>query len=96
MEIRMKTDHNSLYHRIFKFLASVSFSTFIMIFSITILAADMSEGEMAGIIRSSGNPCNKVLDLMDTSDNSWTVQCNSGTFIVKRDAEGQYSVEPVE
>ncbi|HEY5702100.1 MAG TPA: hypothetical protein VIV20_01365 [Gammaproteobacteria bacterium] len=56
----------------------------------------MSEGEMAGIIRSSDHPCHKVLDLMDTGDNSWTVQCNSGTFIVKRDAEGQYTVEPVE
>ena len=92
----MKTDHNSLYHRIFNFLSSVSFVIFILIFSASIFAADMSQGEMAGIIRSSGNPCNKVLHLMDTSDNSWTVQCNSGTFIVKRDAEGQYSVEPVE
>jgi hypothetical protein len=61
-----------------------------------VIAGEMSQGEMAGIIRSSGNPCNKVLDLMDTSDNSWTVQCNSGTFIVKWDAEGQYSVKPVE
>jgi hypothetical protein len=61
-----------------------------------VIAAEMSQGEMAGIIRSSGNPCNKVLDLMPTSDSSWTVQCNSGKFVVKRDAEGQYSVEPVE
>ncbi len=68
----------------------------LMTFAHTSFAAEMSQGEMAGIIRSSGNPCNKVLDLMPTSDSSWTVQCNSGKFVVKRDSKGKYTVKPVE
>ncbi|NIN35905.1 MAG: hypothetical protein GWO08_04780 [Gammaproteobacteria bacterium] len=83
--------------RIFRLTCLTITTTSLLMISIPeVTAAEMSQGEMAGIIRSSGNPCNKVLDLMDTSDNSWTVQCNSGKFVVKRDAEGQYSVEPVE
>lgn len=68
----------------------------VMTYVSTGIAAEMSHGEMAGIIRSSGNPCNKVLDLMPTSDSSWTVQCNSGKFVVKRDSKGKYTVKPVE
>ena len=75
---------------------TITAASLIMISVPEVTAGEMSQGEMAGIIRSSGNPCNKVLDLMATSDSSWTVQCNSGKFVVKRDSNGEYSVSPVE
>ena len=57
-----------------------------------LLAEEMSHGEMAGIIRSADHPCTRVLDLKSSGENAWKVQCNSGSFFVIRDAEGQYSV----
>ncbi len=56
-------------------------------------AEEMSYGEMAGIIRSADHPCAKVLDLQSTGENSWNVQCNSGSFYVTRNADGQFSVK---
>lgn len=55
-------------------------------------AEEMSNGEMAGIIRSAGHPCARVLDLQSTGENSWRVECNSGSFYVTRNEDGQFSV----
>jgi hypothetical protein len=55
-------------------------------------ATEMSYGEMAAAIRSADYPCDHVLGLKATGDNSWHVQCNSGTYQVTRDANGQFSV----
>ncbi len=49
-------------------------------------AEEMSYGEMAGIIRSAGRPCTRVLDLQRTGENSWSMQRNFGSFYVTRDA----------
>jgi len=64
----------------------------IIVFVPQSLADEMSHGEMAGIIRSTDHPCTRVLDLQSSGENLWKVQCNSGSFIVTRDADGQYSV----
>ncbi len=64
----------------------------IMVFVPQSLADEMSHGEMAGIIRSADHPCTRVLDLQSSGENAWKVQCNSGSFIVIRDADGRYSV----
>jgi len=55
-------------------------------------AEEMTRGEMAGIIRSAEHPCTRVLDLQSTGENSWKVQCNSGSFYVTRNADGQFVV----
>jgi len=55
-------------------------------------AAEVSYGEMAAAIRSADYPCQHVLQLQTTGDNDWLVQCNSGTYQVARDANGQFSV----
>ena len=55
-------------------------------------AEAMTQGEMAGIIRSAGHPCNRVLNLNSTGENSWEVQCNSGKFFVSRNKDGGYAV----
>jgi hypothetical protein len=55
-------------------------------------AAEMSQGEMAAAIRGADYPCQQVLELQPTGDNRWRVRCNSGTFQVTRDANGQFSV----
>ena len=57
------------------------------------LAAEMvSDGEMAAAIRSADYPCDHVLDMQAMSDDDWRVQCNSGTYEVTRDENGQFSV----
>ena len=55
-------------------------------------AEEMSNGQMAGIIRSANHPCAKVIELQPAGENSWSVQCNSGSFNVTRNADGQFSV----
>ncbi len=55
-------------------------------------AEEMSNGKMAGIIRSANHPCAKVIELQPDGENSWKVKCNSGSFNVTRNATGQFSV----
>ena len=55
-------------------------------------ADEMSNGKMAGIIRSANHPCAKVIELQPDGENSWKVKCNSGSFNVIRNAIGQFSV----
>jgi len=55
-------------------------------------ATGMSHGDMLAAIRSADYPCQQVLDLQATGDSAWQVQCNSGTYQVTRDANGQFSV----
>jgi hypothetical protein len=56
-------------------------------------AAEMvSDGEMAAAIRSADYPCDHVLQMQSAGDNGWLVQCNSGTYQVTRDENGQFTV----
>ena len=55
-------------------------------------AEEMSNGKMSGIIRSANHPCAKVVELQPDGENSWKVKCNSGSFNVTRNANGQFSV----
>jgi hypothetical protein len=54
--------------------------------------AEISHGEMVAAIRSADYPCQHVLQQQTTGDNDWLVQCNSGTYQVTRDANGQFGV----
>jgi hypothetical protein len=58
-------------------------------------AADISDGAMAAAIRGAGYPCDHVLEVQATSENGWSVQCNSGAYQVTRDANGQFNVVKV-
>jgi hypothetical protein len=55
-------------------------------------AEEMSHGEMAAAIRSADYPCAHVLGLESSGDNAWSVDCNSGTFLVTRNEDGSYAV----
>ena len=57
-----------------------------------VFATEMAHGDMVAIIRSADYPCQRVLELQDTANDSWRVQCNSGVYLVSRDANGQFSV----
>lgn len=57
-----------------------------------VFATEMDHGEMVAAIRSADYPCQRVLELQDTGENTWLVQCNSGTYQVTREASGNYSV----
>jgi hypothetical protein len=52
-------------------------------------AEEMDHGTLAAAIRSAGLPCNHVISARSTDENSWIVQCNSGTFEVTRDEDGK-------
>ena len=62
----------------------------------SVLADDMSHGEMAGIIRSSDLPCKHVLNLQQTSESSWKVECNAGIYSVSKTSDEAYSVSTIE
>jgi hypothetical protein len=64
----------------------------ITVFAPQSYAEEMSNGQMTGIIRSANHPCAKVIELQPAGENSWEVQCNSGSFNVTRNANGQFSV----
>lgn len=55
-------------------------------------ADEVSNGEMAAAIRGTNYPCDHVLQMQSTGDNGWLVQCNSGTYQVTRDENGQFTV----
>jgi len=55
-------------------------------------ADEMSNGKMAGIIRSTNHPCAKVIKLQSEGENSWEVKCNSGSFNVTRNPNGKFNV----
>lgn len=59
-----------------------------------VASGEVSHGEMAAEIRSAGYPCAHVLNVEDMGGTTWVVKCNSGTFNVSRDQEGNYSVMP--
>jgi hypothetical protein len=56
------------------------------------MAAEMTHGEMAAAIRSADYPCAHVLGLKSTGDRAWSVDCNSGTYLVTREEDGTYTV----
>jgi hypothetical protein len=53
---------------------------------------EANDGEMAAAIRGTNYPCDHVLQMQAAGDNSWFVQCNSGTYQVTRDENGQLTV----
>jgi hypothetical protein len=53
---------------------------------------EVSNGEMAAAIRGTNYPCDHVLQMQSAGDNGWLVQCNSGTYQVTRDENGQFTV----
>ena len=55
---------------------------------------EMSNGELASIIRSADQPCNHVIEFQKTAKDTWLVTCNSGVFSVKGDGNRNYSVSP--
>jgi hypothetical protein len=72
--------------------SKVFIAVLIVVFAPQSYAEEMSNGQMAGIIRSANHPCAKVLDLQPAGENSWIVKCNSGSFNVSRNTDGQFSV----
>jgi hypothetical protein len=61
---------------------------------ITVDAAEVAHGEMAGAIRSAGYPCAHVLKLDSAGADTWIVECNSGPFRVSREKDGSFTVVP--
>ena len=55
-------------------------------------ADEVSDGELAAAIRGTNYPCDHVLQMQSAGDNGWLVQCNSGTYQVTRDENGQLTV----
>ena len=55
-------------------------------------ADEAKDGEMAAAIRGTNYPCDHVLQTQSAGENGWLVQCNSGTYQVTRDENGQLTV----
>ena len=55
-------------------------------------ADEANDGKMAAAIRGTNYPCDHVLQMQSAGENGWLVQCNSGTYQVTRDENGQFTV----
>ena len=77
-----------------RFLRSTVLSCVIVsgVFSPHVTAVDVSHGELAGAIRSASYPCAQVINVDSNAENAWIVRCNSGTFNVTRDQNGDFTV----
>ena len=62
------------------------------LFSAQTTATEVSNGEMAGAIRSADYACAQVLKIDSNGSDAWIVQCNSGKFAVSRDQDGNFKV----
>ena len=61
-------------------------------FSSGAFSSEVSHGKMAATIRSADYPCAHVVAVRDSGENAWSVECNSGIFNVRREADGKYTV----
>jgi len=50
------------------------------------------QGELAATIRSAGFPCSHVIETTAAGAEAWRVRCNSGSFVVATDPDGNVAV----
>jgi len=62
------------------------------LFAAPVSATELSPGDAAGAVRSADYPCAHVAKVDPAGENTWLVQCNSGTFRISRDPEGRFEV----
>ena len=73
-------------------IRALSAGAFLALLGGTAAAQGISHGELAGAIRSSGNPCNHVIEVEEQAESRWRVTCNSGVFVVSRGEDGKFAV----
>ncbi len=56
------------------------------------LATQTDQGELAATIRSAGFPCSHVIETTAAGAEAWRVKCNSGSFVVATDPDGNVAV----
>ena len=66
-------------------------SVLAMVAGQTVIAADVSHGELAAAIRSAGLPCAHVQAVSPAGSDAWRVTCNSGSYRVTRNPQGGYA-----
>jgi hypothetical protein len=76
-----------MQHKLLKLVVTAAFSALLL--TTGVLAEEMDHGTLAAAIRSADLPCNHVISARSEGENSWIVQCNSGTFEVTRDKDGK-------
>lgn len=59
-------------------------------------AQAIADGTLAAAIRSSGNPCDRVIESSNEGPGQWKVHCNSGWFLVSRNADATLAVTPLD
>ena len=72
-----------MHYRLRKLVGITAVSTLFM--APLALAEEMDHGTLAAAIRSADMPCNHVISASQSAENTWSVQCNSGTYEVTRE-----------
>ena len=75
-----------------RFVAACLTSAAIFAGSHALADAGPSHGELAAAVRSAKLPCSHVIQVKAADENQWSVECNSGTFLVTRGQDGRYTV----
>ena len=59
-------------------------------------AQEVAEGTLAAAIRSSGNPCSRVIESKNEGSRQWKVRCNSGWYRVTKNKDATLEVTPLD
>ena len=58
-------------------------------------ASEVTHGDVQAAIRSADFACKQVINLKNSGDNIWVVECNSGKYRVTRDQKGNFTVSQI-
>ena len=60
------------------------------------VAQDIAPGTLAAAIRSSGHPCNHVVESINEAPSVWKVKCNAGWYRVSKNKDATLDVTPLD
>jgi len=72
-----------MHYRLRKLVTITALSTLLV--APGAFAEEMDHGTLAAAVRSADFPCNHVISVTESAANTWSVQCNAGTYEVTRD-----------
>ena len=61
-----------------------------------VAAQDIAPGTLAAAIRSSGHPCNHVVESTNEGPSVWKVKCNAGSYRVSKSKDATLDVTPLD
>ncbi len=61
-----------------------------------VAAQEVAAGTLAAAIRSSGHPCQRIIESTNEGSWQWKVRCNSGWYRVTKNKDSTLEVTPLD